>query len=55
MNPFELKVGDQKLFCTKKCGESETAGIQVDIRITTSDITTYLHMLILISIRTTLL
>lgn len=53
MNSLNLKEGRRlEVILYRAVWENETAGIQVDIRIKTSDTITYLHMLILISIRT---
>lgn len=52
MNNLNLKEGRAEAVLCNAVWENEMVGIQVDIRIKTSDTVTYLHMLILISIRT---
>lgn len=52
MNKFELKEGRRaEAILYKEVWEKEKARIRVDIRIETSDTITFLHMIILISIR----
>lgn len=53
LNNLNLKEGRRlEAILYEEVWGNETAGIQVDIRIKTSDTITYLHMLILTSIRT---